>query len=141
MQRITRWVETVTGRIDLPARALMALLFLASGFGKLWDVAGTQAYMATYAVPGFLSWPAAALELTGGALLVVRLEVRPLSLVLAGWCVLTALIFHTAWSDQIQQMMFLKNLTMAGGFLMLAKSGSWSASLDARRAAGRQRLS
>ncbi|MBV8653234.1 MAG: DoxX family protein, partial [Alphaproteobacteria bacterium] len=140
MQRITRWVETVTERIDLPARALMALLFLASGFGKVTAVGPTQAYMAAYGVPGFLSWPAAALELTGGALLLAGLAVRPLSLVLAGWCVLTAAIFHTAWSDQIQQMMLLKNLTMAGGFLMLAKSGSWSASLDARLAAGRQRL-
>ena len=102
-----------------------------SGFGKVTATAALQAYMAAYGVPGYLIWPAAVLELIGGALLVAGFAIQPLALVLSGWCVLTAAIFHTAWSDQVQQIMFLKNMTMAGGFLMLAKSGSWSASVDA----------
>src|ERR1700722_11349730 len=131
MGRIVRWVGIVTEPIDFLARGLISLLFLASGFSKVTAVAATEGYMEVYGVPSFLLWPAAALELTGGVLLLVGLGIRPLSLVLAGWCLLTAAIFHTAWSDQIQQMMFLKNMTMAGGFLMLAKTGSWSASIDA----------
>jgi putative oxidoreductase len=117
-------VDHVTRRIDLPARLLMALLFLVSGAGKLIETAALQAYMAAYGVPGVLIWPAAALELVGGTLLALGLVLRPVALVLAGWCLLTAAIFHTAWSDQVQQLMFLKNLTMAGGFLVLARHGS-----------------
>jgi putative oxidoreductase len=131
MRTINAWVDQATKFVDVPARVLMSLLFRLSGFGKLAAVAPTQAYMAAFGVPGALLWPAAALELAGGILLVIGLATRPTALVLAGWCLLTAAIFHTAWSDQIQQVMFLKNMTMAGGFLMLAKTGSWQASADA----------
>lgn len=120
---------------DLPARMLMSLLFLLSGYGKLAAVAGTQAYMEAYGVPGALLWPAAALEIGGGALLLIGLGIRPLSAILAAWCLLTAAIFHTKFSDQTQMVMFLKNLTMAGGFMMLAKNGSPAMSLDGLRAA------
>jgi putative oxidoreductase len=71
-------------------------------------------------------------ELSTGLLLVIGLWVRPVSILLAGWCLLTASIFHTAWSDQTQLMMFLKNLVMAGGFLILFKHGASSLALDAR---------
>ena len=120
--------------VDLPARVLMSLLFLASGFGKLAAVGATQQYMAAYGVPPVLLWPAAALELAGGVLLVLGLWLRPLALVLAGWCLLTAAIFHTAFSDQTQMVMFLKNMTMAGGFLILARAGAPAFGLDGRRA-------
>jgi putative oxidoreductase len=131
MRTINEWIESLTRQVDLPARMLMALLLLLSGFGKVTAVAATQTYMAAYGVPGMLVWPAAAMELTTGVLLVVGLAVRPVSVVLAGWCFLTAAIFHAAWSDQTQLIMFFKNMTMAGGFLMLAKSGSWRTSIDA----------
>ena len=120
--------------VDLPARVLMSLLFLASGFGKLAAVGATQQYMTAYGVPAVLLWPAAALELSGGVLLVLGLWLRPLALVLAGWCLLTAAIFHTAFSDQVQMVMFLKNMTMAGGFLILARAGAPALGLDGRRA-------
>ena len=118
--------------IDLAARMLMSLLFLASGVGKLAAVGATQQYMGVYGVPGVLIWPAAALELVGGSMLVLGLWVRPLALVLAAWCLLTAMIFHTAFSDQVQMVMFLKNMAMAGGFLLLAKVGAPALGLDSR---------
>lgn len=119
-----------TRYLDLPARLLMAMLFLASGLGKLTAVAATQAYMATYGVPGLLLWPAAMLEIGGGLMLVAGLWLRPLGLLLCGWCLLTAAIFHTALSDPIQQVMLLKNATMAGGFLLLARGGAPGLGLD-----------
>ncbi len=122
--------RSLPGWIDLPARLLMSALFLLSGFGKVTAVAATQAYMATYGVPGILLWPAAALEVGGGILLLLGLGLRPLGLVLAGWCLLTALIFHTAFADQNQMINFLKNLAMAGGFLLLAERGAPTFGLD-----------
>ncbi|MCJ2016667.1 DoxX family protein [Methylobacterium sp. E-065] len=112
----------------------MVALFLVSGIGKLTAVAATQGYMTAYGVPAMLVWPAAAFEIGAGVLLLLGLWTRPLGLCLAGWCLLTAAIFHTAFADQNQLINFLKNLTMAGGFLLLARAGATGFSLDARRA-------
>lgn len=119
--------------VDVLARLLLSALFLVSGAGKLATVHATQAYMAHYGLPPVLLWPAAALELCAGTLLVAGWYLRPLALVLAGWCLLTAAIFHTAWSDQMQLINFLKNLAMAGGFLLLARYGAPALGLDGRR--------
>ena len=80
--------------------------------------------MEAYGVPGILIWPAAAFEICCGVFLLAGFWLRPLGLVLAGWCLLTALIFHTAFADQTQLVMFLKNLVMAGGFLVLTRTGT-----------------
>lgn len=103
------------------ARLLMALLFLVSGISKLGAVEKTQQYMEAYGVPGYLIWPAAALEINGGLLLVLGIHVRTVAIAFAMWCLLTAAIFHVELQDQTQQIMFLKNITMAGGFLVVAK--------------------
>ncbi|MGI3902230.1 MAG: DoxX family protein [Janthinobacterium lividum] len=118
------------GWVDLPARILMSALFLLSGLGKITAVAATQVSMAAFGIPGVLFWPAAALEIGSGILLLLGRGLRPLGLIMAGWCLVTALIFHTAWADQNQIFDFLKNLAMAGGFLMLAARGAPSFGLD-----------
>ena len=119
LPRANCWDEMVTERVDLLARVLMSRRSLRPGSARS---PRSRRLKATFGVPGFLIWPAAALELTSAVLLLVALGVQPVALVLAGWCLLTAAIFHTSWSDQIQQIMILKKMTMAGGFLMLAKS-------------------
>ena len=117
--------------IDAPARILMSLLFLVSGFSKVAQNAAIQAYMHAYGVPGVLSWPAAAWELSAGLLLAIGLWIRPVSILLAGWCLLTAAIFHTAFADQNQLVNFFKNMTMAGGFLLIARARPNILSVDA----------
>ena len=132
MSTLPRWTDAV-------ARLLMSLLFLISGVGKLTASAATQGYMAAYGVPGTLVWPAAAWEIGGGLLLLIGLWTRPLALLLAGWCLLTAAIFHTGFADPNQMINVLKNLTMAGGFLLIARTGAPGLSVDvllsSRRAA------
>ncbi len=123
--------------VDVPARFLMALLFLISGVGKLSAIAATQAYMTAFGVPAVLVWPAAAWEIGAGLLLVAGFWTRPLAVGLAGWCLLTAAIFHTAFADQNQLMNFLKNLTMAGAFMLIAHRGATDFSLDHLLAARR----
>lgn len=125
--------------VDAPARVLMSALFLISGIGKLTAVSATQGYMAAYGVPAVLLWPAAAFEIGSGVLLLLGLWTRPLGVLLAGWCLLTAAIFHTAFADQNQLINFLKNLAMAGGFLLLAQAGATGLSLDGRRVATSRR--
>jgi putative oxidoreductase len=126
---------SVTRYVDLPARALMALIFILSGAGKVGAVAAMQGYMAAHGLPGALLWPTVALEVGGGLLVLVGLWTRPVALLMAGFCLVTALIFHTKFGDQIQMVMFLKNLAMAGGFLLLAKDGAPGLSVDRMLAA------
>ena len=123
MNGVYRW-------IDLPARLLMAALFLMSGVGKLLDSAAIEAYMRAYGVPGMLVWPAAAWEIGSGLLLALGLGTRWIAAPLAGWCLLTAAIFHTNFADHTAQLMFFKNMVMAGGFLVLARTGAPGLSLD-----------
>lgn len=121
---------------DLAARVLLAILFLVAGFGKLGAYAGTQAYMASKGLPGALLPLVIALELGGGALIVAGLWTRAAALALAAFTLLAAAIFHANFADQIQQIMFLKNLAIAGGFLLLATRGAGAWSLDARTTKG-----
>ena len=102
------------------ARLLISMLFLTSGIGKLGAIEPTQKYMEAYGVPGYLVYPAAALEIGSGVMLVIGMQLHWLGQILAGWCMLTAMIFHTDFSDQNQKINFLKNMAMTGGFLVLS---------------------
>ena len=112
------------------ARLLMAVLFLTSGVGKLGAVKATQQYMEAYGVPGYLIWPAAAFEIGSGTMLLVGYHTRHLAMALAGWCLLCASIFHTDLEDQNQKIHLMKNMAMAGGFLVLADTGAPGMSVD-----------
>jgi putative oxidoreductase len=98
----------------------MATLFLLSGRGKLGAVEPTRKYMEAHGIPGRLLHPAAAFEITSGLLLLTGLYTSQVSVLLAGWCLLTAFIFHTKFDDQNEIVHLLKNLAIAGGFLVLA---------------------
>jgi putative oxidoreductase len=128
-------MKTNSAWLEPPFRLLMALLFLVSATTKVTETAGIQAYMHAYGAPEILVWPAAAWEYAAGILLVLGFYVRPVAILLAGWCFLTAVIFHTKFSDLDQLMNFFKNMTMAGNFLIIARSGSLGASIDAALAA------
>ncbi len=118
---------------DLAGRLLLAALFLVAGLGKLGAYAGTQAYMASKGVPGALLPLVIALELGGGALILAGLWTRAAALALAAFSVLAAAIFHANFADQMQQILFLSDVAIAGGFLLLAANGAGAWSVDARR--------
>ena len=121
--------------ITLVGRIALCLLFIHGGWGKLLAPAATQAMLAHQNLPMVqLGWViAVVVELGGGLAILLGLFARPAALVLAIWCVLTALIAHTNFADRNQEIHFLKNMAMAGGFLyvMLLGAGAWS--LDAWR--------
>ena len=123
----------MTGLIQLISRIMLAIIFILAGVGKITDPAGTMAYMQSAGLPGLLLWPTIALELLGGIALVVGYKTRLVAFALAAFCVLTAALFHTNFADQMQMILFLKNIAIAGGLLLLAVGGSTAYSMDNRR--------
>ena len=121
--------------VILVARILLASIFLLSGLSKAGaGYAGTQGYMDAMGVPGFLLPFVIVLEIAGGFALIAGFFTRWAALALAGFCVIAAAIFHHNLSDQIQMIMFMKNLAMAGGLLLLYVHGAGAFSLDSKRA-------
>jgi len=126
---------TASNAADLAGRIFIALLFLVAGIGKLGaGYEGTQAYMEAMGVPGMLLPLVIALEIGGAILLIAGFRTRTTALALAAFTLLSALLFHVDFSDQMQQIMFLKNVAIAGGFLLLAARGAGGWSMDVRNA-------
>ena len=116
---------------DLTGRILIAGMFVMAGVSKIGTFAGTQTYMASAGVPGALLPAVIALEALGGIALILGYRTRIVAIALAVFTVVAAFLFHNA-PDQIQQAMFMKNLAITGGLLILASRGSGSWSLDTR---------
>ena len=125
--------------VPLIARILLALVFLVSGYNKLMNVAGTTGYFGKLALPmpDVLVWLVIAVELLGGLLIVIGWQTRLVAWVMAIFTIGTAVIGHKFWAvdpaqfnNQLTQ--FLKNLAIAGGFLMLAFAGPGRLSVDKR---------
>ncbi|WP_429140738.1 DoxX family protein [Aeromonas allosaccharophila] len=116
----------------LAGRVLLALMFVMAGWSKIGGYAGTQGYMEAMGVPGFILPLVILLELGGGLAIVLGLFTRSLSVLLAGFTLMAAFIFHYQPAEQMQMLMFMKNVSVAGGFLALAAAGAGAFSVDAR---------
>ncbi|NND57829.1 MAG: DoxX family protein [Xanthomonadales bacterium] len=114
-------------------RVLISLLFVITGINKITGFEGTQAYMESVGVPGMLLPLVIALELLGGLAVILGWHTRIAAFLLAGFCLLSAVIFHANFGDQMQMLMFLKNLGIAGGFLMIVSLGAGPFSIDNRK--------
>jgi putative oxidoreductase len=123
----------MTGVIQLLGRIMLALIFILAGLGKIQDPAGTVGYMQSAGVPGILLWPTIGLELLGGLALAVGYKTRYVAFALAGFSILAAVLFHSNFADQMQMILFLKNIAIAGGLLLLAVGGKTAYSVDMRR--------
>jgi putative oxidoreductase len=119
---------------ELGGRVLLAALFLLSGVGKIGGYDATAGYMVSVGVPGALLPLVIAIEVLGAAAIIVGWKTRLVAFALAGFTLLSAVIFHNNFADQIQMVMFLKNLSIAGGFLLLVANGAGGISLDHRMA-------
>lgn len=115
------------------SRILLASLFIVAGVSKIGNYAGTQGYMASVGLPGFLLPLVILLEAGGALALIVGFKVRLVALAMAGFTIVSALLFHFNFADQMQSLMFLKNLSIAGGLLTLAAAGAGRWSLDEGR--------
>lgn len=122
------------------ARLLLATMFLQSGFDKLTHLDATAAFVAAGGLPlaPVVAPLVGAFELLGGLAVVVGWQARVAGLLLALFTLTASLLFHRFWAVHaeqafVQQLLFLKNLGVAGGMLLLYAHGPGPMSLDARR--------
>ena len=120
-------------------RVLLALIFVMAGLQKITGYTGTQQYMEAMGVPGALLPLVIALEVLGGLALIAGWQARLAALLLAGFSVVSGLMFHlipgmsmTGMEAQMQTIMFMKNLSIAGGLLMVVALGTGPVSLSRR---------
>lgn len=119
--------NSLAGRIGLSA------IFIISGLGKLAAYAGTQQYMASAGVPGFLLPLVILVEAGGGLLILAGAFTRSTAVLLALFTIAAGILFHANIADQNQFVHLLKNIAIAGGFLTLAANGPGPISIDALR--------
>ena len=119
--------------LDLVGRVLISSLFLISAYNKVLSLDGTMGWMEGYGVPGFLLYPAIALEIILPLFVIIGYQARISAGLLAIFCIVTAFLFHFDFSDQIQKILFLKNIGLAGGFLFIVANGTKDWSVDKKK--------
>ena len=116
--------------LDLIGRILISALFLISAVNKILNLDGSMSWMEGFGVPGFLIFPAIAIEIILPVLVIVGYHARIAAGILAIFCLSTAFIFHFDFSDQTQFVSFLKNIGLAGGFLFIVANGTKDWAVD-----------
>ena len=116
--------------VDLGGRRIIKKIFLIEGVGKLFTQEQVITYMEDYGVPGILFIPAVVVEILFPLLLIVGYKTRLAALVMTLFTLTVAIIFHTDFSDGMQLIFFLKDLAIAGGFMIIIAYGSNKFSLD-----------
>src|SRR5712692_3437771 len=128
----------VVNAAALIGRLLLAAIFLHEAWSKLTGYAGAIAYMQAFGLPSQLLPLAIATELSCGLLIDLGFQPRAAALVLATFCVATAVLFHNKLSDRILFLHFEKDLAIAGAFLVLFAHGGGTWALDALRKSQRE---
>lgn len=118
---------------DLIGRIFISSIFLLSGFNKIFNYENTITWMEGFGVPGFLLWPAIVLEIIFPILIIIGYKTQISAILLALFSIVTAMIFHLDFSNQMQTISFLKNFALAGGFLFIAVHGPKDWSVDRKK--------
>ena len=120
----------MTNVADLVGRILISALFLLNGIFKINNYDGTIGWMESFGMPGILLIPAIILEIAGPVLIIIGYKTKLAAGLLSLFCIATAFIFHNDFANQMQLTSFLKNIALAGGFLILFVNGAKGFSLD-----------
>ncbi len=118
---------------SLIGRIFISIIFLMAGISKISGYAGTEAYMQAMGVPSMLLPLVIFTEVVGALLIIVGYKTRLVAFLLAGFSIVSALLFHLDFADQTQSVMFMKNIAIAGGFLFLVANGPGKWALDNKK--------
>ena len=116
--------------LDLFGRIMISTLFLLNGVFKINNYDGTIGWMEGFGLPEILIIPAIILEVIGPILIILGYKAKIAAGFLSLFCILTAIIFHNDFSDQMQFTSFLKNIALAGGFLFIVVNGTKDLSIE-----------
>jgi len=119
-----------SGTVALIGRVLLAAMFVLAGIDKITGFEGTAGYIASVGLPfaELLTVVTIAVEIGAGLALIIGFQARIAALLLAGFTLAASVLFHNFWAmpaeqAYIQQLMFMKNLSVAGGLLMIVALG------------------
>ena len=116
--------------LEFFGRVLLSLLFLIEGFGKISMQEDVIMYMEDYGVPGILFFPAIILEILFPLILIAGYKTKWIASIMALFTFTVAIIFHTDFSEGMQMIFFLKDIAIAGGFMIIVAYGPGKISLD-----------
>ena len=116
--------------VEFLGRMFLSALFLIEGFGKISMQEDVIMYMEEYGVPGILFMPATTLEILFPLFLILGYKTKWAAAVMALFTFVVAIIFHTDFSEGMQMILFLKDLAIAGGFMIIIAYGPGKISLD-----------
>jgi len=116
--------------VEFFGRVFLSALFLIEGSGKISMQEDVVMYMEGYGVPGVLFAPATILEILFPLFLIVGYKTKWAASVMALFTFAVAIIFHTDFSEGMQMMLFLKDIAIAGGFMIIIAYGPGKISLD-----------
>ena len=116
--------------IEVLGRILLSSLFLIEGVKKFFFQEETIMYMEEYGVPEILFFPSLILEILFPILLIIGYKTRISALIMALFTLTVAIIFHTDFQNQMELIMFLKDIAIAGGFLIIAANEPKICSID-----------
>ena len=116
--------------IEALGRIFLSILFLIEGIRKFFFQEETIMYMEEYGVPQILFFPSLILEILFPILLIIGYKTRISALIMALFTLTVAIIFHTDFQNQMELIMFLKDIAIAGGFLIIAANEPKICSID-----------
>ena len=116
--------------VEFFGRILLSALFLVEGVRKFFFQEETIMYMEDYGVPEILFFPSLSLEIVFPILLIVGYKTRFSASIMALFTLTVALIFHTNFENQMESIIFLKDIAIAGGFLIIAANEPKICSID-----------
>ena len=116
--------------VEFFGRLFLSLLFLIEGLGKISIEQDVTMYMEDYGVPGILFLPALVLEILFPLILIAGYKTKWTASIMALFTFAVAIIFHTDFGESMQLMLFLKDIAIAGGFMIIIANGPGKISLD-----------
>ena len=116
--------------IEALGRIFLSILFLIEGIRKFFFQEETIMYMEEYGVPEILFFPSLILEILSPILLIIGYKTRISALIMALFTLTVAIIFHTDFQNQMELIIFLKDIAIAGGFLIIAANEPKICSID-----------